>query len=58
MVVARVYGCQAPYWWVRHPDGDWEELSRRELISGAARTPGGAKREMRLPTGSSRRRVE
>lgn len=36
-VVGRVYDFQAPYWRVRYPDRDWEELSRSKVTSGAAR---------------------
>lgn len=29
-----VYDFREPYWKVRYPDGDWEELSRREINRG------------------------
>ena len=31
VAVGQVYDFQVPYWRVRYPDGDWEELSRREM---------------------------
>ena len=35
--VGRVYTSQVPYWRVQYPDGDWEELSRREMNDGVLR---------------------
>ena len=35
MAVGRVYDFQPPYWRVRYPDGDWEELSRSQVTRGA-----------------------
>ena len=34
MAVGQVYDFQVPYWRVRYPDGDWEELTRREMDAG------------------------
>ena len=35
VAVGRAYDFQMPYWRVRYPDGDWEELSRSEVGRGA-----------------------
>ena len=32
--VGQVYDFQVPYWRVRYPDWDWEELNRREMDAG------------------------
>ena len=29
-----IYGFNDPYWQMRYPDGDWEELNRREIKRG------------------------
>lgn len=34
VIVGHVYDFQSPYWPVRYPDGDWEELNRQEVTSG------------------------
>ena len=31
-----IFDFREPYWRVRHPDGDWEELNEREVIRGKA----------------------
>ena len=40
IAVRRVCDFQAPYWRVRYPDGDWEELSRRKINDGVLRCQG------------------
>ena len=49
VVVGHVYDLQAPYRRVRYPDGDWEELSRREVTSGAERCRGTRGRKCGFP---------
>ena len=34
VAVGEVYDAQVSYWRVGYPDGDWEELSRREMDTG------------------------
>ena len=31
VLFGEVYDFNDPYWWVRYPDGDWEELNRHEI---------------------------